>query len=498
MRIVIGALFACALVGESAFTQAPAAVPTQPASSAGAQGSAAGELAGRWTGKASSGDEGTRITLQVFRRDGQMAAEMTLPDIGVSGWPANRVEQVGKTLRLTFPSDGGPQEMVLEAHDSRLSGQWSEQRYPQPALVELHATSEPGILEERVTVTGTAGRLGASVIMPDGEGPFPGIVFLHGSGPQPRDANRFAAQTFARAGIASIIFDKRGVGESGGELAGASFEDLAADAIAVAEHLKARPKISRVGFFGHSQGGWIGPLAGGRWDPTAFVISSSGPAVPPSREGEWDVVGNLRRQRAGEAAEEKARRVIQSWHEGVRSGEWAGFDSAFSTVTREPWFAASGLSEFASRPDESFSKSYRAFMDYDPIPALQRLRAPLLALLSPDDESIDAVETAAILKTLVKSGTDITIKLYPGYDHTMRRLSAGGVAPRWPELPTDYFDVQSAFIQEAARPRLPTPTRGLMPTSPVPIGVMLVATGAALGPALRAASVDPSQALRED
>ncbi len=137
-------------------------------------------------------------------------------------------------------------------------------------------------------------------------------------------------------------------------------------------------------------------------------------------------------------------------------------------------------------------------MDYDPIPALQRLRAPLLALLSPDDESIDAVETAAILKTLVKSGTDITIKLYPGYDHTMRRLSAGGVAPRWPELPTDYFDVQSAFIQEAARPRLPTPTRGLMPTSPVPIGVMLVATGAALGPALRAASVDPSQALRED
>ncbi len=66
MKIVIGALFACALVGESAFTQAPAAVPTQPASSAGAQGSPTGELAGRWTGKASSGDEGTRITLQVF------------------------------------------------------------------------------------------------------------------------------------------------------------------------------------------------------------------------------------------------------------------------------------------------------------------------------------------------------------------------------------------------------------------------------------------------
>jgi dipeptidyl aminopeptidase/acylaminoacyl peptidase len=114
------------------------------------------------------------------------------------------------------------------------------------------------------------------------------------------------------------------------------------------------------------------------------------------------------------------------------------------------------LAEFASRPDESFSRSYRAFMDYDPIPALRRLRAPLLALLSPDDESIDAVETAAILKALVKAGTDVTIKLYPGYDHTMRRLGAGGVAPRRLELPLDHFDVQIAFIQASdARKRDP-------------------------------------------
>ncbi len=454
MRNVVRVWLAALLVAEAVSAHASVPVPGPRLSSGvGAQRGSVGEILGAWTGEARSGDEATRITVHVFRRDGEKAAELTLLDIGVSGWPANRVEQVGDTLRLTFPSDNGPQEMILVVRDNTLSGRWSERRYPQPANVELHAVSDRSAPEERVTVGGPAGAVGASIILPEGDGPFPGVVFLHGSGPQPRDANRFAAQRLARAGIGSIIFDKRGVGESGGALPGASFEDLAADAIAVANYFSARPDITRVGFFGHSQGGWVGPLAGSRWNPTAFVITSSGPAVPPTRESEWDVVRNLRRQGVDESAEEKARRVIRLWHQGVRSGEWAGFDNAFRVARQESWFKASGLTVFEDHPDENFSKSYRAFMDYNPMPALQQLEAPLLALLAPDDESIDVVETAAILENLRTQSNDITIKLYPGYDHTMRRLGPMGTALRWPELPADYFDVQIAFIRDATKKR---------------------------------------------
>ena len=69
------------------------------------------------------------------------------------------------------------------------------------ALVEIQELVEtlPAVQERRVAIDGPAGTLGASLILPEGSGPFPGVVFLHGSGPQPRDASRWAAQALAEA-----------------------------------------------------------------------------------------------------------------------------------------------------------------------------------------------------------------------------------------------------------------------------------------------------------
>ena len=84
-----------------------------------------------------------------------------------------------------------------------------------------------------------------------------------------------------------MIYDKRGVGNSEGMWHGADFEDLARDGIAAAEFFLTEYDLKYVGFFGHSQGGWIGPLAATLWDKTSFVISSAGPAVSPAREAQW-------------------------------------------------------------------------------------------------------------------------------------------------------------------------------------------------------------------
>ena len=87
-------------------------------------------------------------------------------------------------------------------------------------------------------------------------------------------------------------------------------------------------------------------------------------------------------------------------------------------------------------------------MDYDPLPVLESLDVPLLSMLSPDDESIDAVETEAILRELKDAGRDIEIRLYPGYSHAMRRLGA-----RWPSMPEAYYRDQAAFIQRSVNSR---------------------------------------------
>lgn len=404
-----------------------------------------------WSGEARAGQERTRLVLRITEEDGEARADMTLADVGVSGWPASAVRRSGDRLSLDFPSDSGTQTMELASRDGSLEGRWTEVGRSEPAEVSLQRVRNDGATrEDRLTIDGPVGAIGASLILPVGDGPFPGVVMVHGSGPQPRDANRFAAEALARRGVAVMIFDKRGVGETEGELAGASFEDLAADAIAVARRLEARDDISGVGFFGHSQGGWIGPLAAVRWGDAAFVITSAGPAVPPSREAHWDVVRSLRIAGAGADAEQKARDTIDLWHTGVRTSDWHPFDLAMESLRDEPWFEQSGIQEFMQRPEPAFAEAYQAFMDYDPLPVLRALQVPMLAILAPEDESMDALETEHILADLIAEGRNIRIKLYPGYGHAMRRLGTDGGPLRWPYQPSDYHELQANFIRGAA------------------------------------------------
>lgn len=400
---------------------------------------------GLWSGRAHTAEETTRIELDVARADQGWQATMNLLDVGVRGWPAESVTANADRLTVTVRADSGPQTLSLRYEDGRMTGEWQAPGYDEAAQVSLERLEAVAdVQERRVAINGAAGTLGASLILPEGDGPFPGVVFFHGSGPQPRDASRWAAHALAKHGVASVIYDKRGVGESQGDFIGASLEDLARDGIAVAEYLLEEPAVDTVGFAGHSQGGWIGPLAGSLWPQTAFVISSAGPAVPPSRETHWPVIRAMRENGASLADEAAARQLFDLWHDGLRSGDWERFDQAFAVAENEPWFDGSGIAWLRERPTGDNVRTYRVMMDYDPIPVLERLDAPLLSLLSPDDESIDAVESEGILRDLEKAGRDIEIKLYPGFNHGMRRLGA-----RWPSLPDGYYRDQANFIKRA-------------------------------------------------
>jgi dienelactone hydrolase len=413
---------------------------------------------GQWSGEAHTDTERTRLILNIHSDNGNLRADMTLVDIGVMGWPAKSVK-ANKGLTLTFPSDSGDQIMrfsldATEADGQQLTGTWSDNRFGQPAQLTLRRITDAAtVTETAVQIDGPAGQLSAAIILPAGRGPHPGVVFLHGAGPQPKDASRFAARELAKRGIVALIFDKRGIAGSTGELAGASFSDLADDGVAAAKYLLSLPEVSTVGFFGHSQGGWIGPLAATKWEKSAFVISSAGPAVPPSREAHWEFVRNLHELDASESDIEIARQAIDDWHEGVRSGNWSRFDAALETIRSKFWFKPAGLNHLPREPDAGFADSYRAYMDYDPMPTLKTLRVPMLSIFAPLDESIDALETEQILRGLIEQGSDIQIKLYPGYDHSMRNIGKDGQALRWPQHPEDYFSGQAEFVHNVVSGR---------------------------------------------
>jgi len=143
---------------------------------------------------------------------------------------------------------------------------------------------------EQVEFPSHGAMLSGSIVLPAGE-PQAAVVFIHGSGKQTRSL--VLAERFARAGIAALVYDKRGVGESGGEyedqqnVSGQNILLLADDASAALKRLSTHPALKGrpLGFAGISQAGWIAPLAAQRSGGlTKFLILWSGPVSKVSEE----------------------------------------------------------------------------------------------------------------------------------------------------------------------------------------------------------------------
>lgn len=117
--------------------------------------------------------------------------------------------------------------------------------------------------------------LAGSLLLPSSEVPVPAVVFVHGAGRQTREPYREAGEYFASQGIAALIFDKRGTGQSGGTYESYEpYENLVNDALSAVAFLKQRREIasSQIGIWGLSQGAYISAAAASRSGDIRFVI----------------------------------------------------------------------------------------------------------------------------------------------------------------------------------------------------------------------------------
>jgi len=156
------------------------------------------------------------------------------------------------------------------------------------AMLAPHIQAQT-LLNQAVTVQMPEGRLHGTLLLPKSTEPIPVALLIAGSGPTDRNGNspmghndslKRLAQALARYGIASLRYDKRGVGQS---LAIAPderqlhVERYAADAVAWTQMLKADPRFSAVVLIGHSEGALIASLATSVAKPDALIsIAGSG------------------------------------------------------------------------------------------------------------------------------------------------------------------------------------------------------------------------------
>lgn len=136
--------------------------------------------------------------------------------------------------------------------------------------------------------------LSGTLTVPPGPGPHPAVAWVHGSGRTTRAYLPDLQALLVHHGVAVLAFDKRGIGQSGGSYPGesphpATIDTLARDAEAAVRFLAGLPEIDhdRVGLAGHSQAGWIIPLAASREPAVRFAVIFSGPAVTADENDDY-------------------------------------------------------------------------------------------------------------------------------------------------------------------------------------------------------------------
>ena len=310
--------------------------------------------------------------------------------------------------------------------------------------------------EENVQFASGDITLGGTLVLPGGSSPHPAVILVHGSGPQKRDL--FTARWFAAEGIAALAYDKRGVGESGGDFRKVPFMELCEDGLAAIKYLKMRKEIGakRIGVWGLSQGGWLGPLAASRSADVAFVIAVSGPGVSPGEQMIVYYANELREQgvEEGDVREAStARRDIWSYMssgigyektkaelEEARTKRWY----SQARVQQDDSFGPLPTPAQLSKPVGRSAIWFKQEAVYDPVPALRALRVPALFLFGNQDRLIPVEESVAVIQRVLAEDQrrDFTIRVFPNVDHEMRLVTseaAGAIDPEYLKTMRDWL-----------------------------------------------------------
>jgi pimeloyl-ACP methyl ester carboxylesterase len=354
-------------------------------------------------------------------------------------------ELSGDTVRGTWYQSGLEIPVTLE-------------RQAQPVVFERPQEPAPPFPYESTDVRFDNGdvSLAGTLVVPEGEGPFPSVVLVSGSGPQDRDETLLGhrpflvlADAFARRGIASLRYDDRGVGGSTGSHVGATTADLATDAAAAAAFLDADPRTGSVGIVGHSEGGIIGPMVATESEAVAFVVLLAGPGLPGR-----DV---LLRQTADLLRAEGASEADIAWQL-----EWRPrmFDVAASDATAADAAAqirvivsdalASPPADVTDPLDPSLVDTFvevfadpwmRFFLAYDPAPALTALDVPVLALIGSLDLQVSAEENIPALEDALAENPAATVRELDGLNHLLQTATTGAVS--------EYAQIEETFAPAA-------------------------------------------------
>jgi pimeloyl-ACP methyl ester carboxylesterase len=298
--------------------------------------------------------------------------------------------------------------------------------------------------------------LAGTLTTPQSTGRHPAIVFTHGGGPDTRDLSRFYADHFARIGIASLIYDKRGVGASAPELdwGRSSFNDLAGDALAGVQLLRTRVDVDskRIGLYGPSNGGWVVEYAAAHSKDVAFIIVISGGGIP---SWESEVHRVEAQARAGNFSEDAIKEAVAFMHqkfEVARTGQgWEQLQKLIDSSRDAKWFRFVNVPRSLDGLREAWTGQFR----YDPYSDLSKLRIPVLAIFGELDTETPAKQISARTEEALRKGGNnrYIIRVFPSANHGIMIFHESGKPWHFFGFADGYVDLISLWVLKQTRPQ---------------------------------------------
>ena len=318
--------------------------------------------------------------------------------------------------------------------------------------------------EEEVSFKNGENTFSGTLTLPEYPGKHPVVVMITGSGAQNRDEELFGFKPFriiadhlTRNGIAVLRYDDRGTGKSTGKkVSESTTEEFAYDVIEAVKYLQTRKDINpeQIGLIGHSEGGVVGPLAASKYGDIAFVVCIAGTGVSGeeiiieqtrlielANKTPEDVVKEdqiiMKKMLKLLMSDEDKRWVIDTL-KNIQLGEYEKLSEEQKSEIKDKneWaenYAKSVISQF----DNPWMKY---FLQYDPAPALEKTKCPVLLLFGELDLQVAPSQNLEPMKKALEKGgnKDFEIKTFPKANHLFQEAGTGS--------PNEYATLEKKFI----------------------------------------------------
>jgi len=254
--------------------------------------------------------------------------------------------------------------------------------------------------ERDVTVGDGEWKLSGTLTLPNGAGPFPAAVLVHGSGPNDRDETvggvkvfKDLAEGLASRGIAVLRYEKRTRQYGARVSAIKSFtveEETVEDAVKAAALLRTLPEIDgkKIFVIGHSLGAYVAPRIAEQDGKLAGLVLMAGNVRPME-----DLLVEQVQYLGITGTQLDNAKAIQAKVKKLEPGDE---DSpAFGGVPTSYWLDLKG---------------------YDPSAAAKKLAIPMLILQGERDYQVTMTDFG-LWKTAVGSQKGVVMKSYPPLNH---------------------------------------------------------------------------------